>query len=156
MSAAAGATPCPQITSTRARSRLHRTIGRAPPGPFWSGSAVCSTKPAAAAASKALPPRSRIVMPVGVASQCVVATTPNVPTISGRDVIIGRNRSAARTSGGGLRLGQRRLPDDERRRGRAPARHGDGDGGDQDAGGGRGQPDIVEGGQALAGRGRRQ
>ncbi|RWA46335.1 hypothetical protein AU476_36500 [Cupriavidus sp. UYMSc13B] len=40
--------------------------------------------PAAAAASKALPPRSSTPMAVCVASQCVEAATPKVPMISGR------------------------------------------------------------------------
>ena len=38
------------------------------------------------AASKALPPRSRMPMPTAVAIQWVEATTPKVPTISGRVV----------------------------------------------------------------------
>ena len=93
--APAGATPCPQITSTLPRAASQRTIGRSPPGPFWSGSTMCSTNPAATAASNALPPCSRIVMPVVVASQWVVATTPNVPTISGRDVTNGSSAASA-------------------------------------------------------------
>jgi hypothetical protein len=43
-------------------------------------------KPAAAAASKALPPFSKIAMPTAEASQWVDATAPNVPRISGRVV----------------------------------------------------------------------
>jgi hypothetical protein len=44
---------------------------------------VCSVNPAATAASKAFPPRSRIAMPTAEASQCVALTAPNVPMISG-------------------------------------------------------------------------
>ena len=40
----------------------------------------------ATAASNALPPRSRVPMPTAVAIQWVEATTPNVPSISGRVV----------------------------------------------------------------------
>ena len=40
----------------------------------------------ATAASNALPPRSSTAMPTWLASQCVLATTPNVPAISGRVV----------------------------------------------------------------------
>jgi len=43
-------------------------------------------KPAATAASNALPPFSRIDMPTWLAIQWVEETTPNVPTISGRVV----------------------------------------------------------------------
>jgi hypothetical protein len=40
----------------------------------------------AQAASNALPPFSRVAMPTAVAIQWVEATTPNVPSISGRVV----------------------------------------------------------------------
>ena len=50
------------------------------------GSATCSTKAMATAASKALPPRSRTAIPVPDASQWVLAAMPNVPTSSGRVV----------------------------------------------------------------------
>src|SRR5215469_8556701 len=60
--------------------------GTSPPGPFRCGSTTWSVKAVATPASKALPPRSRIPMPTAVAIQCVVATTPNVPSISGRVV----------------------------------------------------------------------
>jgi hypothetical protein len=43
-------------------------------------------KPAATAASNALPPRSSTAMPAADASQCVDATMPNVPRSSGRVV----------------------------------------------------------------------
>src|SRR6266496_3183020 len=42
--------------------------------------------PAATAASKAFPPRSKTAMPAAEASQCVDATMPNVPRSSGRVV----------------------------------------------------------------------
>ena len=61
-------------------------IGASPPGPFKCGSATCRMNAAATAASKALPPRSSTAMPAWLAIQCVVATTPNVPAISGRVV----------------------------------------------------------------------
>ena len=61
-------------------------IGASPPGPFRCGSATCSVKAVAAAASNALPPRSSTAMPTWLAIQCVLATTPNVPAISGRVV----------------------------------------------------------------------
>src|SRR5260370_38169284 len=63
-------------------------MGRSPPGPLRCGSTTCSTKPAATAASKALPPRSRIAMPVCEASQWVELTIPKVPRSSGRVVNI--------------------------------------------------------------------
>src|SRR5947208_959018 len=60
--------------------------GRSPPGPFRCGSTTCNAKPAATAASNALPPRSSTAMPAADASQCVEATMPNVPRSSGRVV----------------------------------------------------------------------
>src|SRR5215470_5069542 len=60
--------------------------GRSPPGPTRCGSTTCKTKPAATAASKALPPRSRMLIPTLEAIQCVVVTTPKFPWISGRVV----------------------------------------------------------------------
>src|SRR5215472_3120456 len=60
--------------------------GRSPPGPTSCGSTTCRTKPVATAASKALPPRSRMLMPTLEAIQCVLATTPKFPWISGRVV----------------------------------------------------------------------
>ena len=50
------------------------------------GSTTCKANPIAQAESKALPPRSSVAMPAAVANQCVEATTPNVPLISGRVV----------------------------------------------------------------------
>src|ERR1700693_4883782 len=88
MLAALGAGPWPQMTSTVARRASQRMIGRSPPGPFRWGSTTWRTKPAATAASKALPPRSRIAMPVCEASQCVELTIPKVPRNSGRVVNI--------------------------------------------------------------------
>jgi hypothetical protein len=84
--AASGAVPWPQITCCVPVWALCTMIGASPPGPFKCGSATWSTKPAAAAASKALPPRSSTAMPTAVASQCVLAATPKVPAISGRVV----------------------------------------------------------------------
>ena len=60
--------------------------GTSPPGPFRCGSTTCKVNAVATAASKALPPFSNIAMPTAVAIQCVVVTTPNVPSISGRVV----------------------------------------------------------------------
>ena len=60
--------------------------GTSPPGPLRCGSTTCSVKAVATAASKALPPFSSVAMPTAVAIQCVEATTPNVPSISGRVV----------------------------------------------------------------------
>src|SRR4030095_2761352 len=60
--------------------------GTSPPGPLRCGSTTCSVNAVATAASKALPPFSRIDMPTAVAIQCVEVTTPNVPVISGRVV----------------------------------------------------------------------
>src|SRR5437588_4649086 len=61
-------------------------MGTSPPGPFGCGSATCKVNAVATAASKALPPFSRTAMPTAVAIQCVEATTPKVPSISGRVV----------------------------------------------------------------------
>src|SRR5580704_16830735 len=63
-----------------------RMIGTSPPGPTRCGSTICNTKPAAAAASKALPPRSSTDIATVLAIQWVVATAPKVPRISGRVV----------------------------------------------------------------------
>ena len=54
-----------------------------PPGPFKCGSTTCNVNPVATAASKALPPFSRIDMPTAEAIQCVLVTTPKLPVISG-------------------------------------------------------------------------
>ncbi len=61
-------------------------IGTSPPGPFRCGSTTCSVNAAATPASKALPPFSSVAIPIAVAIQWVEATTPNVPSISGRVV----------------------------------------------------------------------
>src|SRR5580692_9311832 len=61
-------------------------IGASPPGPFKCGSATCKVNAVAAAASNALPPRSSTAIPTWLAIQWVLATTPNVPAISGRVV----------------------------------------------------------------------
>src|SRR6266481_6727671 len=60
--------------------------GTSPPGPFRCGSTICRVNAAATAASKALPPLSSIDMPMAVAIQWVDATTPKIPSISGRVV----------------------------------------------------------------------
>ena len=86
MVAAAGAGPCPHITSGLPRVTSQSTIGTSPPRPFRCGSTTCRTNPAAAAASNALPPRSSTAIPLCDASQCVELTTPNVPFSSGRVV----------------------------------------------------------------------
>src|SRR5215831_9993650 len=86
MVAAAGAGPCPQITSTLPLRTSWRMTGTSPPGPFKCGSTTCNVKAVATAASKALPPFSSVAMPTAVAIQCVVVTTPKVPSISGRVV----------------------------------------------------------------------
>src|SRR5215470_17013931 len=60
--------------------------GASPPGPLRCGSTTCRVKAVATAASKALPPFSRVAMPTAVAIQWVEVTTPKVPSISGRVV----------------------------------------------------------------------
>src|SRR5882672_2364048 len=86
MVAPAGAEPCPQITSGLPRFTSYRITGTSPPGPLRCGSTTCSVNAVAQAASKALPPRSKMLMPTAVAIQWVEVTTPNVPSISGRVV----------------------------------------------------------------------
>src|ERR1700756_369415 len=84
MVAPAGAGPCPQITSGLPLRVSNRITGTSPPGPLRCGSTTCSVKAVAQAASKALPPRSRMPMPTAVAIQWVEVTTPKGPVISGR------------------------------------------------------------------------
>ena len=86
MVAAAGAVPWPQTAVARASASLQTRTGRSPPGPFRWGSTTCSTKPAVTAASNALPPRSRTLIPAAEASQWVLATMPKSPVSSGRVV----------------------------------------------------------------------
>src|SRR5947208_16968072 len=86
MVAPAGAEPCPQITSTLSLRTSYTSTGTSPPGPLRCGSTTCRVKAVATAASKALPPRSSVPMPTAVAIQWVEATTPKVPSISGRVV----------------------------------------------------------------------
>src|SRR5947208_9423737 len=86
MVAFAGAGPWPQITSVLPVRTSLRMIGTSPPGPLRCGSTTCNVKAVATAASKALPPFSKVAMPIAVAIQWVEATTPNVPSISGRVV----------------------------------------------------------------------
>src|SRR5262245_33137762 len=88
MLAPAGAGPWPQITSTLSlplRTSC-RITGTSPPGPLRWGSTTCSVNAVATAASKALPPRSRMPMPTAVAIQWVEVTTPKVPSITRRVV----------------------------------------------------------------------
>ena len=75
-------------------------IGASPPGPFRCGSTTLSVKPAATAASNALPPASSIRIPTDDASQCVEATMPKVPTSSGRVVNTSRSCPTAPPSAG--------------------------------------------------------
>ena len=82
----AGAGPWPQMACCCPVRALCNRMGQSPPGPFKCGSTICSVKPAAAAASKALPPRSNTAIPTWEAIQCVEATAPKVPMISGRVV----------------------------------------------------------------------
>jgi hypothetical protein len=86
MVAPAGAGPCPQITCGLPWRTSWRMTGTSPPGPLRCGSTTWRVKAVATAASKALPPFSNVAMPTAVAIQCVEATTPNVPSISGRVV----------------------------------------------------------------------
>src|ERR1700757_4745845 len=60
--------------------------GTSPPGPLRWGSTTCRVKAVAMPASKALPPFSSVAIPTAVAIQWVEATTPKVPSISGRVV----------------------------------------------------------------------
>src|SRR5688500_6484520 len=86
MVARAGAPPCPHTTVGISSSRRCTMITASPPMPFMCGSTTCCTKAVDTAASNALPPRSSTDMPTADAIQCVLATAPNVPTISGRVV----------------------------------------------------------------------
>src|SRR3979409_919166 len=86
MVALAGAGPWPQITSVLPVRTSLMITGTSPPGPLRGGAPAGSGKAGATAASKALPPFSSAAMPTAVAIQCVDATTPNVPSISGRVV----------------------------------------------------------------------
>src|SRR5262245_47789337 len=86
MVAPAGAGPWPHTTIGLAFLASQSMTGTSPPGPDRCGSTTCSAKAVATPASKALPPRSRIAMPTAVPIQCVLATTPKVPSSSGRVV----------------------------------------------------------------------
>ena len=86
MVAPAGAGPWPQTTLGVALPASQSITGTSPPGPHRCGSTTCSVKAVATPASKALPPRSSMPMPTAVPIQCVEATTPKVPSISGRVV----------------------------------------------------------------------
>ena len=82
------AAPAPARRRRAARPSRQISIGTSPPGPLRCGSTTCSAKPAATAASNALPPRSSTAIPAADASQCVEATMPKVPLSSGRVVNI--------------------------------------------------------------------
>src|SRR5262245_14970895 len=83
MVAWAGAGPSPQITLGAALPASQIITGTSPPGPHRCGSTTCRVKAVATPASNALPPRSSTPMPTAVPIQCVEATTPKVPAISG-------------------------------------------------------------------------
>src|SRR5262245_16702863 len=83
MVAAWGAGPCPFSTNTSPSRASKPITGTSPAGPHMCGSTTCSTRPAATAASKALPPCSSTAMPAADASQWVEATMPNVPASCG-------------------------------------------------------------------------
>jgi hypothetical protein len=83
------------MTRTSPPARANR-IGTSPPGPHMCGSTTWSTKPAATAASNALPPASRRRIPAEEASQWVDATMPYVPTSSGRVLKLMRSQSQNR------------------------------------------------------------
>ena len=72
---------------------------RSPPGPLRCGSTTCSTNAPAAAASNALPPRSRTAWAEAVASQCVDALIPNRPWSVGRVVNAGGGVNATSADG---------------------------------------------------------
>ena len=84
--------PCAHRTTGSSPAR-QSSAGRSPPGPFRCGSTTCSVKPAATAASNALPPCSSTAIPAADASQCVDATMPKVP----------RARAGSRGSSGARR-----------------------------------------------------
>src|SRR5690349_18561370 len=97
MVAAAGAGPCAQSTVAGVPGPA-KISGRSPPGPLRCGSTTCSVKPAATAASNALPPASSRAMPAADASQCVDDTMPKEPRSSGRVVNTIRTLRAARSA----------------------------------------------------------
>ncbi len=79
MVAPAGAGPCPHSTFGAGPPAVATMAGTSPPGPFRCGSTTCRTNPAVTAASKALPPRSRMPIAAWLASQWVEDTMPKVP-----------------------------------------------------------------------------
>src|SRR5690606_15542780 len=120
--APAGAGPCPQSTLGVGSSAVAMIAGRSPPGPFRCGSTSCSTKPPATAASKALPPCSRIAMAVCDAIQCVLETMPNVPVSVGRVVkLVMLTSHHCRDDRGGEEQGQCDQDDEAPRPGRHQA-----------------------------------
>src|SRR5512140_503597 len=58
------------------------TMQHTPPTPLMKGSTTPVAKPAATAASTALPPAFKISTPAAVASGCMAATMPRSPTAS--------------------------------------------------------------------------
>src|ERR1700704_3077857 len=84
--------------------------GTSPPGPFRCGSTTGGGNAAATAASKALPPLSSIDMPMAVAIQWVDATTPKMPSISGRVVKGVGGVIFGRWGGGDEEMPRRRPP----------------------------------------------
>ena len=82
----AGPWPSSTKTSPSAAGAAEPMTGTSPPSPFMCGSTTWSTRPAATAASNAVPSASSTAMPAAEASQCVEATMPNVPASCGRVV----------------------------------------------------------------------
>ena len=76
MLAAAGAGPWPPMTSVPDLPAVWSKMGTSPPGPLRWGSTTWRVRPAATAASNALPPDSSTAIPAEEASQCVDATIP--------------------------------------------------------------------------------
>ena len=87
--APAGAVPCPHSTRGVGSAAVATMAGRSPPGPLRCGSTTCSTKPPAAAASKAFPPSSSIRCADCEAIQCVEDTIAKLPLRVGREVKAG-------------------------------------------------------------------
>src|SRR6056297_800606 len=86
MVAPAGAGAWPQMTVGASAPARRTRMGRSPSGPLRWGSTTWRVKPAAQAASAAVPPASSVLMATAEASQWVVVATPKVPAIWGRVV----------------------------------------------------------------------
>ncbi len=93
MVAPAGAVPWPQTTRGASSPARRISAGMSPKGPQRCGSTTFRTKFMPAAASKAVPPFSRRLMPTAEAIQWVEVATPKVPRISGRVVKVMRSLS---------------------------------------------------------------